>query len=255
MNLCGEFLKRVFGNSWMRLLKIIIIMALFTSLVYAVKQVVPIKHVKVGGEFQYLSQDEIKTALEPLVDVGFFDADVQAIHNVLTQMIWVESATVNRVWSDTLSIKIKEKHPFVRWSDNALLNKRGEIIRPTDITPFENLPILYGVEGQEIKSLEIMKGVNTALADHEMSMTEFSINNRWAWKIKLTTGLEILLGRNEQLKKLQRFMNTLDVLEREQINAMAVVDLRYPNGYAVSWKPDARPIDWKNLPAAQAANR
>lgn len=230
-------------------------MALFTSLVYAVKQVVPIKHVKIEGAFQYLSQDEIKAALTPLVYVGFFDADVQAIHNTLAEMIWVESVTVNRVWSDTITIKIKEKRPVVRWGDNALLNNRGEIIKPIDITPFENYPILYGVEGQEIKSLEIMKGVNTALSDHEMSMAEFSINNRWAWKIKLTTGLEILLGRNEQLKKLQRFMKTLDVLGREQINAMAIVDLRYPNGYAVSWKPDAKIIDWKNLPAAQAANR
>ncbi len=239
----------------MRLAKIIVIMALFTSLVYAVKQIVPIKHVKVGGEFQHLSKNEIEAALEPLVDVGFFDADVQMIHDTLTQMIWVENATVNRVWSDTLSIKIKEKHPVVRWGNEALLNNRGEIIKPTDIMPFENYPILYGVEGQEIKSLEIMKGVNTALSDQEMSIAEFSINNRWAWKIKLTTGLEILLGRNDQLKKLQRFMKTLDVLGREQINAMAVVDLRYPNGYAVSWKPDTKIIDWKNLPAAQAANR
>lgn len=230
-------------------------MALLTSLVYSVKQIIPIKHVKVGGEFQNLSKNEIKTALEPLVDVGFFDADVQMIQNTLTQMIWVDDAIVNRIWSDTLSIKIKEKHPIVRWGNEALISNSGEIIQPKDIEPFENLSILYGVEGQELKSLEIMKGVNTALSDHEMSMAEFSINNRWAWKIKLTTGLEILLGRNDQLKKLQRFMKTLDILGHEKINAMAIVDLRYPNGYSVSWKSDTQIIDWKNLPAAQAVNR
>ncbi|MCX7075079.1 MAG: cell division protein FtsQ/DivIB [Methylococcales bacterium] len=239
----------------MGLVKIIVIMALLTSLVYSVKQIIPIKHVKVGGEFQNLSKNEIKTALEPLVDVGFFDADVQMIQNTLTQMIWVDDAIVNRIWSDTLSIKIKEKHPIVRWGNEALISNSGEIIQPKDIEPFENLSILYGVEGQELKSLEIMKGVNTALSDHEMSMAEFSINNRWAWKIKLTTGLEILLGRNDQLKKLQRFMKTLDILGHEKINAMAIVDLRYPNGYSVSWKSDTQIIDWKNLPAAQAVNR
>ncbi len=239
----------------MGLVKIIVIMALLTSLVYSVNQIIPIKHVKVGGEFQNLSKNEIKTALEPLVDVGFFDADVQMIQNTLTQMIWVDGAIVNRIWSDTLSIKIKEKHPIVRWGNEALISNSGEIIQPKDIESFENLSILYGVEGQELKSLEIMKGVNTALSDHEMSMAEFSINNRWAWKIKLTTGLEILLGRNDQLKKLQRFMKTLDILGHEKINAMAVVDLRYPNGYSVSWKSDTQIIDWKNLPAAQAVNR
>lgn len=230
-------------------------MALFTSLVYAVKQIVPIKHVRIEGAFQYVSKDEIKTALEPLVKVGFFDADVQAIHNTLMQINWIEGASVNRVWSDTISVKIKEKHPVVRWGDDALLSTRGEVIKPANITQFENLPILRGVDGQEIKSLEIMKGVNTALSDQAMNIAEFSINSRWAWKIKLTTGLEILLGRNEQLKKLQRFIKTLDVLGREPINAMAVVNLRYPNGYAVSWKPDASPVNWKNLAAAQAANK
>ena len=239
----------------MRLVKIIVIMALITSLVYSVKEVVPIKYVRIEGAFQYISKDEIKAVLEPLVDVGFFDANVQAIQDALTQLVWVESVKVNRVWPDALAIKIKEKHPYVRWGDEALINIRGEIITPKDIEPFTNLPILYGPEGQQVKSLEIMKGVNTALADQAMQMAEFSINNRWAWKIKLTTGLEILLGRNDQLKKLQRFMKTLDVLGREQVNAMAVVDLRYPNGYAVSWKPNAQIIDWKNLPAAQAANR
>jgi cell division protein FtsQ len=118
-----------------------------------------------------------------------------------------------------------------------------------------HLPILYGPEGQEIKSLEIMKGVSTALVDQSMQIAEFSINDRWAWKIKLSSGLEILLGRSEQLKKLQRFIKTIDVLGAEQVNAISIVDLRYPNGYAVSWKSDSQPIDWKILPAAQTANK
>jgi cell division protein FtsQ len=79
-----------------------------------------------------------------------------------------------------------------------------------------------------------------------MTMAEFTINDRWSWKIKLTTGLEILLGRNEQLKKLQRFLKTLDVMGQEQVKRMAIVDLRYPNGYAVSWQPGTQEIDWLN---------
>ena len=230
-------------------------MALFSSLVYAVKQIVPIKHVKITGEFQNVSKEEIQSMLEPFTDVGFFDVDVQRIHDLLAQMTWIKNVTVNRIWSDTIAIKMTEKQPLVRWGDDALLSNHGEIITPENITSFENLPILRGIDGQELKSLEIMKGVNTALSDQQMSKTECSINNRWTWKIKLSTGLEILLGRNEQLKKLQRFMKTVDVLGRDQINAMAVVDLRYPNGYAISWKPEAQMIDWKNLPTTQTANK
>lgn len=239
----------------MRLAKIIIIMALFSSLVYAVREVFPIKRVRIESTFQYISKDEIKNILEPLVNVFFFDANIQEIQDTLMQLIWVENATVNRVWSDTLVIKIREKHPYVRWGDDKLVNNRGEVIFPKEIEPFVDFPILYGPEGQQMKSLEIMKGVNTALGDQEMRIAEFSINDRWAWKIKLTTGLEILLGRDEQLRKLQRFMKTVDVLGREQVNAMAIVDLRYPNGYAISWKLGVKHMDWKDLPTAQVANR
>lgn len=239
----------------MRLVKFIIMMALFTSIVYAVKNFVPIKYVRVQGTFTQLSKEEIKTRLAPWVKVSFFDANVQGIKEMLLALPWVESATVNRVWPDTLAIKISEKVPYVRWGKNAVISTHGLIVTPDDITPFMNLPILFGPEGQEVKSVEIMKGVNTALGDQSMQLAEFSINNRWAWKIKLSTGLEILLGRSEQLKKLQRFIKTIDVLGQEQINAMSVVDLRYPNGYAVSWKPDAPLVDWKMLPAAQMANK
>lgn len=239
----------------MRLVKFIILMALFASMVYAVKNFVPIKHVRVQGTFTQISKDEIKTLLEPLVKVSFFDANVQGIKEVLSTLSWVDSASVNRVWPDTLTVKINEKTPYVRWGKAALISTHGLIITPEDITPFMNLPILYGPEGQEMKSLEIMKGVNTALVDQSMQIAEFSINDRWAWKIKLSSGLEILLGRSEQLKKLQRFIKTIDVLGAEQVNAISIVDLRYPNGYAVSWKSDAQPIDWKILPAAQTANK
>ena len=92
-----------------------------------------------------------------------------------------------------------------------------------------------------------MTGIKTALADHSMKLAEFSVNERGAWKIKLANELEILLGRNEQLKKLQRFLKTLTVLDQEQFLQIERVDLRYPNGYAVSWKPGTAEIDWSAI--------
>ena len=213
---------------------------------YGVKKI-PIKYVRTEGVFQYLSKDEIKTALQPLVMTGFFDADMQAIHQAVSELTWVDTVTVKRVWPDAIDIKIREKKPYVRWGQSRLVSAKGEIITPKSIDPFSSLPILQGPEQQQIKTLEIMKGVNTALADQSMKMAEFTINDRWAWKIKLTTGLEILLGRNEQLKKLQRFLKTMEVLGQEQVERIAIVDLRYPNGYAVSWKPGTEEIDWKKF--------
>jgi cell division protein FtsQ len=207
----------------------------------------PIKYVRTEGIFQYLRKDEIQTALEPLVNTGFFDADIQVIHAAVSTLPWVESVTVKRVWPDAIDIKVHERKPFVRWGEKSLISKEGVIFTPKSIEPFEDLLVLTGPEQQQVKTLEIMKGVKTTLADQSLELAEFSINNRWAWKIKLANGLDILLGRSEQLKKLQRFLKTLIVLQQEQIDAMEVVDLRYPNGYAVSWKAGTPEFDWKAI--------
>jgi len=205
----------------------------------------PIKYVRTEGEFQYISKDEIKDILQPLVMTSFFDADMQAIHLAVAKLPWVEAVAVKRIWPDAIDIKVHEKKPFARWGNGALITESGVIFLPNTKIPIQNLITVTGPELQQVKVLEIMKGIKTALADHSMELAEFNVSDRWAWKIKLVTGMEILLGQDEQLKKLKRFLKTLTVLSQGQVDAMEVVDLRYPNGYAVSWRPGTIEIDWK----------
>ena len=205
----------------------------------------PIKYVRTEGEFQYISKDEVKDILQPLVMTSFFDADMQAIHLAVAKLPWVEAGAVKRIWPDAIDIKVHEKKPFARWGNGALITESGVIFLPNTKIPIQNLITVTGPELQQVKVLEIMKGIKTALADHSMELAEFNVSDRWAWKIKLVTGMEILLGQDEQLKKLKRFLKTLTVLSQGQVDAMEVVDLRYPNGYAVSWRPGSIEIDWK----------
>ena len=207
----------------------------------------PIKYVRVEGVFQYLSKNEIQTAVQPIVTGGFFDIDLQEIQSTVVSLPWVDSVNVKRIWPDTIDIKVFEKIPFVRWGENSLITEQGIIFIPPQMEAFKGMTMVHGPDMQQIKVLEIMKGIRTALADHSMELSEFYINDRDAWKIKLSTNLEILLGRSEQLKKLQKFLRTLIVFNQEQFEQMALVDLRYPNGYAVSWKVGSPEIDWKSI--------
>lgn len=207
-------------------------------------ELMPIKFVRTEGVFQYLGKDEIKTALTPWVRTGILSADMQAIHDAVAKLTWVDTVTVKRVWPDAIDIKVRERKPFARWGKRQLITEQGVIFRPENIEPFKSLISLKGPAAQQIKTLEIMKGLRTAVSDKSLELFSFDINDRGSWKIKLTSGMEILLGRTEQLPKLQRFLKTLAVLGREKVDAMAVVDLRYPNGYAVSWKPGSEKIDW-----------
>lgn len=207
----------------------------------------PIKYVRTEGVFQYLSKDDVRVALEPLVKTGFFNLDVQELHAAVAALPWVNDVRVRRVWPDAIEIKVSEKRPFVRWRDNSLVSDTGVVFTPKNIEPFSDLLLVSGPDQQQVKVLEIMKGVKTELADQSLELVEFSINDRWAWRLKLANGLEVLLGREDQLKKLQRFLKSLTVLPQEQIDAMEIVDLRYPNGYAVSWKAGTPEFDWKAI--------
>ena len=92
-----------------------------------------------------------------------------------------------------------------------LLTEYGELFTPNNVDQFQSLLLVSGPKQQEAKTLEIMKGVKTALEDQALELAEFKVNDREAWEIKLKTGLEIVLGRTGQLKKLQRFLDTLPV--------------------------------------------
>lgn len=211
----------------------------------------PIKYVRTEGVFLYLSKDETMAILQPLVSTSFFDADMQAIQATVAGLPWVATATVKRIWPDTIAIKVQEKKAYARWNKDSLITEQGVIFSPSNVNLFNDMLQLSGPDKREAKVLEIMKGIKTALADQSMELAGFSISDRWAWKIKLSSGLEILLGRNQPLEKLERFLKTLSVLKQAQVEQMALVDLRYPNGYAVSWKPDLPAIDWKAIESSR----
>lgn len=207
----------------------------------------PIHYVKIEGAFQYISKDRLKQVLAPQMRLGYYHADMNVIHQAIKALPLVDKVDVKRVWPDAVYIKITEQKPVVRWGDNALLNNQGDLLVPDNIDDFKNLPLITGPQGQEKKLLEIMKGVYIVLKDKSMQLAEFHVNERRAWRIKLASGLEMQLGRKAPLENMQRFLKTMDILGAEQVAQMASVDTRYPNGYAVTWKPEVTSIDWKAI--------
>lgn len=207
----------------------------------------PIRYVRVEGAFQYIAKDKIKQVLKQQVIHGFYNADLQQIQQVVKVLPWAERVAVKRIWPDAIKVRISEQKPVARWGQDSLLNKQGELFVPNHIKAFEQLPLITGPDGQEKQLLEVMKGLSVALQDQAMILKEFYVNERRAWKVVLTTGMEIKLGRTTPLKNIQRFLKTVDLLGEEQVAKIAAVDLRYPNGYAVTWKVDAEEIDWKTV--------
>lgn len=208
----------------------------------------PIRYVKVEGAFQYINKDRLKELVAAEMKRGFYQADMRAVHEAISQLPLVEQVDVKRVWPDAVYIRVVEHKPVVRWGEKALLNNQGNLLIPDNIEDFKTLPLVTGPEGQEKKLLEVMKGIYIVLKDKSMQMAEFHVNERRSWRIKLVTGMEMQLGRKAPLENMQRFLKVMDLMGEQVINAIASVDTRYPNGFAITWKPDTA-IDWRAIVA------
>lgn len=207
--------------------------------------VLPIRYIRIEGVFQYITKDEIKHALLKQVMTGFLNADMQAIRQVLLGLPWIAQVKVKRVWPDTIEVKVYEQYPMARWGKEGLLNENGDIFTPTHLAQFSKLPLVYGPRGQEKKLMDAMKQFQVAVADKSLQVLEFTVDERRAWTVLLTHELQLKLGRKDPWQKFQDFLPTVPILGKERIAAMSVIDLRYPNGYAVTWKPGLESMAWK----------
>ncbi len=207
----------------------------------------PIKYVRIEGTFQYIEKTKIKQVLKGQVNNGLYNASIKNIQQSVAGLPWVNSVKVKRVWPDAIEIKITEQVPIAKWYLTELVNKNGDLFKPDNLNKFVHLPMIAGNTGNEKKLLETMADLTIDLKEQDMKLTEFRVSNRRAWTIKIQNGMELILGRNEPFKNLQRFLKTRHLLGKEQLVKIKVVDLRYPNGYALAWKSTEEQIDWKLL--------
>ncbi len=207
----------------------------------------PIKYVRIEGTFQYIEKTKIKQVLKGQVNNGLYNASIKNIQQSVADLPWVNSVKVKRVWPDAIEIIITEQVPIAKWYLTELVNKNGDLFKPDNLNKFEYLPMIAGNTGNEKKLLETMADLTIDLKEHNMKLTEFQVSNRRAWTIKIQNGMELILGRNEPFKNLQRFLKTRHLLGKEQLAKIKIVDLRYPNGYALAWKSTEEQIDWKLL--------
>jgi cell division protein FtsQ len=221
-------------------------------------RLMPIRHVRVQGSFKYINKVSIKNKLLPFVTTGLFAADIQAIKAETGAMPWVDNVKIKRIWPDTIGVSIYEQQPIARWGAESLLNVRGEIFKPEEIEKFSFLPGIDGPEGSEKRLSEVMHGLQLALEDQSLELREFSVSERRSWKLQLTNDMELQLGRLDQLQKFQRLMKTLPILAQTGINGfekIKKVDMRYPNGFAVTWKPGMA-AEWQDaIESEQTRNK
>ncbi len=197
----------------------------------------PIRYVRVEGEIENLDVQKLQETLGPSINGGYFSLEMGEIEGAVRSFPWVDRVQLARVWPDTLEIRIAEQKAVARWGEKALLNPRGERFAPAGAESFTQLPVIYGPPGMESFLLGMLKSLNEKLAQQKASVVSLDMSKRRAWVVKLDNGLELHFGRQDPLKALDRFLGLVPKLGEDGFARLKSVDLRYPNGFAVIWKP------------------
>lgn len=204
----------------------------------------PLREVTLRAEPANAAKVEIEAALEG-VGGNFFAADLAAIRARLEQVPWVRRVEVRRVWPDRVEVALEEHRVLARWNDNLLVNRHGEVFSaPIDDAEAKPLPLFAGPPGSEAEVARRYQRFTQLLGTLEESprpaLTAVILSARHSWQLRLSSGLQLELGRDaaEPVEaRLARFVavypETLPRLGRRVGTDLPRVDLRYPNGFAV----------------------
>jgi len=196
----------------------------------------PLSVVKVTGDFRYLQKLQLQEAVAPHAQGNFFLVDVEAVRSAAVALPWVYKASVQRIWPQTLHLRIEEQQPIARWGERGLLNRYGESFFPEQPGIVGDLPCLAGPDGQEERVLQAYQRIAKTLSRLSVRASRLELDNRRAWHLQLANGVHLELGRADAWKRLQRFVVAYPGVFAGRLAELQRVDLRYSNGFSVLWQ-------------------
>ncbi|WP_411360760.1 cell division protein FtsQ/DivIB [Pseudidiomarina sp. YC-516-91] len=203
-------------------------------------QEVPLKRLVVQGELQYVTPADVRTTLlgEPLG--SFFSADVDEIRARVEAMPWVAQASVRKEWPDILKVFLVEQKPLAHWNanqrDDALVNQAGEVFYADKSVLEQSLPYLSGPEHAIAEVVQQYRNTSELLGLNGFQVQQLELSERFAVELVLQNGLQLRLGREALLERIQRFIDLYPQLEKHKELPLESVDLRYDTGVAVRWR-------------------
>ncbi|WP_448553064.1 cell division protein FtsQ/DivIB [Thalassotalea montiporae] len=199
----------------------------------------PVTHVAISGEMPYTRESDVLAVLAPLNIGNFFKVDVNQVQARVAQLPWVYSVSVRKQWPNELKIYVVDQAPIARWNGDFFINQYGKAFQASHERVNHPLPAFFGPEGSEQVALENYHSLNKLLAYSSLAINELVLSERFSWQLTLSDGVQINLGREERVQRVQRFMDIYPQIKQyqKQDEVIDYIDLRYDTGVAVGWKP------------------
>ena len=225
------------AEKFLRLLMVTVFVAAIFGADFIYKQIdTPLSKIMVGGNFNHLEEQELAELVNMEIDGGFLSMNLNQLRQELQSHPWIHQVSVRREWPSTLKVEVIEEVPIARWGKKGFLNRLGDQLSLPENSNLKSLPVLEADFGSSQDMIAQYLLLAELLAPTDLKLTELQRDAVGAWQIETAAGVRIVLGRDQIIEKIRRLIvvwgSGLDV----QLNNIATIDLRYPNGLAVSWR-------------------
>ncbi len=212
--------------------------------------------------FQYVSPDVVRSAIAGRLTGNFFSMGLQQTREAFESAPWVRQVGVRRVWPNELQVEIEEQQPLAFWNENQMINTWGEVFTANRAVLDENirLPQFFGPEGSESLMVQRYAELGQWFEQLGLEVDQLMLNNRYALQAQLSNGVTLMLGRDPGAEapdpqagvpgavsfgeRIERFVrNWPQAVAQLQGKTVESVDLRYPNGFAITLAQAPTPVN------------
>jgi cell division protein FtsQ len=118
-----------------------------------------------------------------------------------------------------------------------------------DVSANADLPDLRGPDARLAEVVSFYAETQKAFANTHLKITGVALTDRGSWSLTTNSGAQIVLGDRDQAgRRLRRFLDVYPQLMAGHNEGFAYADLRYTNGFAVRWPPQASAVNAGGTP-------
>jgi cell division protein FtsQ len=204
---------------------------------YLTLESIPVQRITVTGELEHTRYEAVQEMVEPALAGGFLNADLQRIRDQLEALPWIYQASVRRRWPNALEIHVEEQLPIARWGDAGFLNHEGQVFHSDSAERWQSLPLLQGPEGSASTLVATYQRLLDQLRPTGLTIRRLAMDERGQVEATLAQGVRLMLGGEEFLERVQRFVALYQAQLAARFADVQRVDLRYDSGVAVAFHP------------------
>lgn len=232
-------LKKPFFNVWQTTLITMILLVVVGHFVIKFMHKAPAQPLTIDGKnLTSIELNSLQDTLSPLEQVQFFSADLHRIHDVVAKLSWVESVQIQRDWYQGVVVSVVPRRAVANFGSQQMLDANGVVFVPANAKQLmdKRLVTLYGDQQKSKDIMRQMQHINTWFAPLGLHVQDLVLTSRQTWVAKFNNGMRVVVDHENTEQKLYSLSKILKGQFEKQLPQIQSVDLRYKNGFAITWK-------------------